>query len=229
MSVSILLTPDNNYKCLKRSLYHISRFTNFLLEQKQEFELVVVDDGTCDINAEVEAFSVRYFWKTIRPHYNSIEEVGFKKLYENPQYTERMGYEYCKFDKIIKVSGNVIPFQDTLKKLYAFEKFDGWKLANVYGIEPIIESSIDLYGIIFPKNTVEACAKNFLQNSNYIKYKRPIFGIVNKENFWSDQFSVEEDIYALSSQNGSFIENTEIDEQKLDVLKNKIEIFTNIQ
>lgn len=228
MSVSILLTPDNNYKNLKKCLYHISRFTNFLLEQKKDFELVVVDDGTCDINLEVEAFSVRYFWKTIRVHYDSIEKAGLKKLYESPQYSEKIGYEYCKYDKIIRISGNVIPFQDTIKKLYAFEKFDGWKLANVYGIEPIIESGIDLYGIIFPKNTVNACSGNYLQNSNYIKYKRPVFGICNKENFWSNNFTVEENIYALCSQNGSFIQDVEIDEDKLNYLKDKIEIFTNI-
>ena len=228
MSISILLIPDNNKKNLKRSLYHISRFTNELIKQGNKFELVVVDDGTCDINEEVEAFSITYFWKTIRPHYNSLEKIGINKLYNFHLYSESIGFEHCSYEKIIKISASTIPFQDTLKKLYNSNLIDGWNLINVYGIDQSIEDRIDLYGVFFPKETMELSFSNPIQTSSYTKYERPIFGITNKKSYWSNNFNYIENDYALSSVDYFLNEEKEINLDKLSILKKDIEVFSNI-
>lgn len=228
MSVSILLIPDNNQKNLKRSLYHISRFTNDLVKQNIKFELIVVDDGTCDINEEVEAFSVTYFWKTIRIHYNSLNKAELDKLYNFHSYSEAIGFEHCSYDKIIKVAGSTIPFQDTLQKLLNSSLIDGWNLINTYGIDSSIEPRIDLYGIFFPKETMDLSFSNPIQTETYTKYNRPIFGIVDKKFYWSNNFHYLESSYALCSLDFFSNKEIEVNLEKLSDLKKDIEVFTNI-
>lgn len=229
MSLSILLTPDNNLVYFRRCLYHISRFTKTLLEKNEKFELVVIDDGSFDIYPEVEAFGINFFWKIVRPHYNSLEKVGIDKLYKFPNYSERLAFDNCAYDKIIKISANVIPVQDSLQKLYLSEVLNGWNLSNVFGIDPSIEDRIDTYGIFFPKNVKELSDPNPIQTDLYIKYKRPVFGITKKEFYWSDDFNVLYDAYALSfMQDDSLFKNDGVEDSKLIDLKENIEIITNI-
>ena len=228
MSLSILITPDNNKKNFKRCLYHVSRFTKTLLDKNENFEVIVVDDGTCDINEEINCFEVNFFWKSIRPHYNSITKCGFDKLYNFHIYSEKIGFDNCSFEKILKISGSTIPIQNTLTTLYESNILNAWNLIDVYGIDPILENGIDLYGIFFPKNTIELSKTNLIQSENYLKYQRPIFGITKKDFYWSDNYNYISNCYALCSID-CFLNNEKlINEDKMLTLKENIEIFSNI-
>jgi hypothetical protein len=227
MTTSFLLIPDNSKKNLKRSLYHIARFTKKLLEKNESFEVVIVDDNTCDIFEEVQAFRINYFWKIVRPHYQSLEKNNFNKLYNFHSYSEKIGFENCVFDKIIKISGSTIPIQNTLEILYENQS-SKWNLIDVYGIDPALEDKIDLHGIFFPKEILDTYKSNPMQTKDYLKYKRPIFGSVKKDNYWTNDYSFVSDNYAFCSLDKVCDEEPIIHKEKFETLKEKIEISSNI-